>query len=114
MGVKLEKGQKRKGAPAPTAKGTVSNDPKSKLYNGCSRILGRPVTKEDIVFDVEEQDGMLVAKVTLSAFDGVTVTGKPVDASSNRKKDAENSAAQAAVTKYAKEFKKKKDKKKKK
>jgi hypothetical protein len=96
--VKLEKGQKRPAGAPPQL------DHKGKLYNAVARLIPRPLTKEDIVFEVAETAGKLTAKVTMTAFEGVTVAGKAVDAKTKKKKDAENNAAHAALIKYSKEF----------
>jgi dsRNA-specific ribonuclease len=98
--VKLEKGQKRG-----TSSLTANTDSKHKLNIACSQLLGRPLTKEDIVFKVEEKSGKFFGKVTLSVFDGVAIAGKPVNARDKTKKDAEKSAAQEALKKHATEFK---------
>jgi hypothetical protein len=102
--VKPEQGQKRTGAFF--AKGTADNSPKSKLSIACARVSGKShMAKEDIVYSVETVDGMFMASVTLSAFDGATVHGEPVDATTMKRKDAENSAAEAALAKYEEEIK---------
>jgi len=65
---------------------------KSRLVHALSLILGRPGTKADTEWQVEEAEGMYIGSVTLTEMSR-TFTGEPVAL----KKEAENAAADAAL-----------------
>jgi len=84
--------------PGPTlqAKGTFVTDAKSRLNTGITILAERPLTKADTAYVTEENDGSYATTLTFHCFDGQTpfFTGEPA----TTKKQAEQNAAEAAMT----------------
>lgn len=71
-------------------------DPKSKLNMVVQRMIGRPVSKEDVIYATAKYPGGFQATVTLNCIDGQSFAG---DLSSNQK-DAEKNAAMQVLEFY--------------
>jgi len=91
-------GKKRKGN-AGGAVQVLDVPAKSKLVHGLALLLGRPPTKADMTWTVEQEGGKHVGTVSLPSMDK-TFTGEPADS----KKGAENLAAEAGLAALAGEI----------
>jgi len=77
------------------------SDPVSRLNTGILILAGRPVTKEDFEYTIEEVNGSSVAVLTLHCFDEMVFKGKPSPGTSKEsKKLAKQSAATLALKAY--------------
>lgn len=89
------KGKKRKG-PEEVSQSSGRNDgPKEKLAQACQLLIGRSLTKGELVYDVQDDGlGQFVATVTLPAYDpNTTHLGSP----GATQREAEFSAAAVAM-----------------
>lgn len=80
--------------------GTINADPKSKLNNGLMIILGRSPTKDEVSYTVEEQNGSMVATVTVLCVDGRSFIGNSKGVDKESKKKAVHAAATKALNAY--------------
>merc|ERR1719223_1282692 len=80
---------------------TVSGDlhPKTELNSGLPLLLGRPVTKDDTVYEVDDSNGKFVAVISIPEL-GRTCKGKAADS----KKEAEANAAKSMFNQLKKQI----------